>query len=270
MDSKIDYLSFTVLEDCRTMGEGEALDNAVIATLWKSHPQFCQMCELLTGWQPCGARGHYGEGMFNPLYFITIRYGGHSNHILVEMPGTACQAAREMGVLETIIDSARDRLTRIDIAVDIQAGCSPADFVAAGYTERFTAHASIVSAEGTTEYVGSMKSERFARVYMYAPPHPRAGTLRVEHVLRGDYAKAAASEACTGGAMLLATMCGNTWGWKSDNWQPAHITDGKLRSTRADRHEPGRVRWLYQVVIPAIRRAANEGLIDLPDYLARI
>lgn len=270
MDGKIDYLSFTVLQDYREVGQGEALQNAVVQALWAAHPSLAELCQELQGWQAAGSRGHYGEGLFHPQTFISIRYGGHSNHILVEMPGTACQAARDAGLLEQIIQAAAPRLTRLDVAVDIPGGCSPAEFVGAGYNERFKAHASIVSEQGTTEYVGSMKSERFARVYMYAPPHPRAGVLRVEHVLRGDYAKGAAIEAAGGNISRLAALCGNTWGWRHDAWMPPFLTDGKLRASRADRHEPGRVRWLYQVVIPAITKAAAEGLIDLEDFRQRL
>lgn len=270
MDVKIDYISFTDMTDVREAGEGDAQERAAVAALSAHHPAFVDDFASGLTWQPGGARGHYALSMFQPASFTSIRFGGKANHILVEMPGTACQLARDRGALDNIIAQAAERLTRLDVAVDIPGGCSPLEFVRAGYNERFKSYAEIVSESGVTEYVGSMKSERFSRVYMYAPPHPRAGTLRVETVLRSSFAKAAAALYASEGVLSLAAACGNTFGWKSPAWQPESLTDGKLRASRADRHEPGRVRWLYQVVLPAIARAAKEGLIDLPDFLRRL
>lgn len=270
MDAKIDYASFTIMVDLRA-GEGGHVDpGAVGEVLWRYNPVLAAWCDHLGEWNIGGARGHYGMSLFNQETFMTVRFGGSANHILVELPGTACQAARDVKILDRVIETAAGRLTRLDIAVDIPGGCSPGEFVAAGYNDRFKAHASLVSEEGTTEYVGSMKSDRFARVYMYAKPHPRAGILRVEHVLRGDYAKAAAAALPSGTAVMLAEMCGNSFAWLSAAWQPDRTTDGKLRARRIDRHQPGRVRWLYQVCIPALEKAVNEGLIDRDVLIARM
>lgn len=270
MDAKIDYLSFTVMVDVRQAGEGNLLESAVIEALQSHHPQFVEGFAQRVTWSSGGGRGHYSQALFSQASYATIRFGGSANHILVEMPGTACAIARDEGCLAQIVEEAAQRLTRLDVAVDIPGGCSPRDFVLAGYNERFKSYAEIVSESGCTEYVGSMKSERFARVYMYAAPHPRAGTLRVETVLRSQYAKAAAECLVTGDVLTLATMCGNSFGWKHPAWQPKSLTDGKLKASRADRHEPGRVRWLYQVVAPAIVKASREGLLDLEEFVSRI
>lgn len=268
MDAKVDYASFTILADHRGAGDEQAVQDAVVGELWTRHEAFGSWAESLKGWQPGGARGHYSRSLFHPGTYTSVRFGGTANHILVELPGTACQALRNTGCLDAVIASASDRLTRLDIAVDIPGGCSPREFVQAGYNERFKSYAEIVSESGETEYVGSMKSERYARVYKYNPPHPRAGTLRVEHVLRSDFAKSAASTILSLGILGLATLCGNTWGWQASDWQPDNMTDGKLKAKRADRHEPGRVRWLHQVVFPALVKAHKEGLIDLREQCA--
>lgn len=262
MDAKIDYVSFTVMFDARGEGDSRAMFRAILAVLYDKHPHYVAFAESLTGWEEGGARGHYAFSQFQPTLFMAIRYGGQANHVLLEIPGTACQAARDAQLLDDIIRDAAERLTRLDLAIDIPDGCSPSEFVGAGYNKRFEAHATLHSAEGNTEYVGSMKSERYARVYMYNPPHPRAFTLRVEHVLRSGYAKSAASIVETSGVLGLATACGNSFGWLHQRWKPEYLSDGKLHSTRADRHEPGRLRWLYQVVLPAIAKAHEEGLID--------
>lgn len=267
MDAKIDYLSFTVMVDVRGEDGAGGRQGAVIHALEQRHPWFYSWAGRLTPWEPGGARGHYGEALFQPATYTAIRYGGTANHILVELPGTACQLLRDDDILEVVISEAADRLTRLDVAVDIPGGCSPAEFVGAGYNARFVSHASLVSESGTTEYVGSMKSERFSRVYMYSSPHPRAGVLRVETVLRADFAKQAARVLHEAGFLSLVEQVGNTFAWVSPAWKPAHLTDGKLRASRVDRHEPGRVRWLWQVVLPALARATRDGLIDPADFI---
>lgn len=270
MDAKVDYLSFTVMEDFSSGAGRQPTAQEVMDAVYQVVPAFVEPFAYAHQWEIGGARGHYSTSLFSADTYSSVRWGGTANHILIEMPGTACQAARDEGSLSFIILAAAHRLTRLDIAVDVVNGCSPKDFVMAGYNERFKSYAEIVSESGVTEYVGSMKSERYARVYMYAPPHPRAGTLRIEHVLRSDYAKAAAEFIKSSGTQGLAEAVGRSFGWLSPTWQPEHLTDGKLRASRSDRHQPGRVRWLYQVVLPAIIKAHKEGLIDLDEFLRRL
>lgn len=270
MDAKIDYISWTVMIDVRGAGEAENQQRAAVAALATEHPVFVEQFAEVRTWQPGGARGHYAYSLYQPETYAAIRFGGSANHILIEMPGTACQAARDGEYLMWIIAQAARRLTRLDLAVDIVTDLTPGDFTRSGYNERFKSYAEIVSESGETQYVGSMKSERYARVYKYNAPHPRAGTLRVEHVLRSDYAKSAAAHLDGGDVRSLATILGNTWGWKSLAWQPEFLTDGKLKAQRSDRHEPGRVRWLYNVVMPALVKAGKEGLIDLAEFVARL
>jgi len=270
MDVKIDYLSATLMHDPRH-GEGEAAQwQSVTAALWEGFPVLTTWLSRQGGWQPGGARGHYAFSQFHPRLYSAIRYGGSANHVLLEMPGTCCQALRDDEALEGVLSELAPRLTRCDVAVDIPNGGSPRDFVLAGYNARFKSYAEIVSEAGETEYVGSMKSERFARVYRYNEPHPRAGVMRVEFVLRSQYAKTLAAEILEHGLLSAADRLGNTWGWQSPTWQPLKLTDGKLRASRADRHEPGRVKWIHEVVVPCLVKAHAEGLIDLAAIIERL
>jgi len=269
-DAKIDYVSWTLMHDPRERGDEHNMWLSCVQAIWEAFPTWAEWCSSQGGWSSGGARGHYAYSQFNAQFYAAVRFGGSANHLLIEMPGTACQSLRDAGVLHQVIAEAADRLTRLDVAIDIPGGCSPREFVAAGYNARFKSYAEIVSESGVTEYVGSMKSERYARVYQYNPPHPRSGTLRVEHVLRSEYAKAAAAAYTQSGLLELSAMLGNSFAWSSPWWQPDHLSDGKLRAARSDRHEPGRVRWLHQVVAPAIVKAAREGLLDLAEYCDRL
>lgn len=267
MDAKIDYISFTVMVDTRAGQDEHGQWSHAVDALWERHPYFMAWASRQGGWTSGSARGHYGYSMFNSYLFAAVRFGGSANHILVELPGTCCQQLRDDDAFDLIVTEAAERLTRLDIAVDFPAGGSPLDFVSAGYNERFASHAELVSESGTTCYVGSMKSERFARVYRYDAPHPRAGVLRVETVLRSDYAKAAARILAADGLLTLVSLTGNTFGWRAELWQPLTATEGKLRASRIDRHEPGRVRWIWQVVLPALIRASRDGLIDRDSFI---
>jgi len=269
MDARIDYYSFTIMTDLRD-GAGQ-VDPAQVGNLLEhSYLPVMRLMAKVAPWTEGGARGHYRQSSRSNSSYMTIWYGGKANHVLIELPGTSCQAARDHGLLDPIISCTADRCTRIDIAVDIPDACTPAEFVGAGYNQRFQAHASIVSPDGSTEYVGSMKSERFARVYRYAAPHPRAGLLRVEHVFRSDYGKTVARHLGDTVVEQVAAECGNTFGWLSSYWQPEHITDAKIHSLRADRHQPGRVRWLVGVCIPALAKAHKEGLVDVHEVIAAL
>jgi len=268
MDAKIDYLSFSIMEDMRGKN-GEAESGTVVHGILREQvPLFGKDFVSQSSWEMGSPRGHYACSVFSPDTFAAVRWGGTANHILVELPGTACALARENGYIVGLIGSVAQRCTRLDVAIDIPDGGTPEHFVSYGYNERFSSHASIVSAEGSTEYVGSMKSERYARVYRYNPPHPRAGILRVEHVLRGSYAKAAAEFVGKNSLAELVSMCGASWGWRSPEWCPETATEGKLSVSRADRHSPSRVRWIHQCVVPALVKAHKEGLIDLPALAA--
>lgn len=269
MDAKVDYLSYTVLHDLPATQEGFIPEVGVLTELMAKKPATWAFLDRIEGWHEASARGHYKQSLMAANY-TKLSWGGQANHILIELPGTACQAARDLELLPDCLQEAAERATRLDIACDVVEGCKPRDFVAAGYSERFGAYAEIVSPDGETEYVGSMKSDRYARVYMYNEPHPRAGILRIEHVLRRQYAKAAIGVLQeTRQLIRLVCQLGNTFGWQSDYWIPECASEGRLKASRADRNEPGRVRWLYEVVMPAMVKADTEGLIELDSFIER-
>lgn len=270
MDAKIDYLSYTLRIDLGEVGEGSAVIEYLTSAINTNTPTFTQSYAPSCAWLPGGKRGNYGASLQDTTYGARIWYGGVANHILIELPGMACQQLRDLGVFDALLLEVGSHVTRLDIAVDLAQTISPGDFIAAGHNQRFASGGFIWSPDGVTCYVGSQKSERFARVYRYDPPHPRAGITRVEHVLRSHYAKAALPVLLNQGVVVLAAQAGNSFAWKSDAWQPGTLTGDKLRSKKTDRDQPSKVRWLYQVVKPAIVKAAAAGLIDLDAWLSEL
>jgi hypothetical protein len=267
MDAKIDYLSFTLPLNLSGAGhDGNAaaeINDRLRAT------GFEDFCDFLSREMPArrGGRGHYGAGYFWQTAHISIWWGGIANHVLVEIAGVGCQMLRDdASILSTLI-AAQTRATRIDVAVDLPDAGKPLDFVSLRKKNRFASKASYESASGWTEYVGSMKASRFARVYLYAEPHPRAGVLRVEHVLRDEYAKATCSLILLQGLKEAVAQLGNTFGWQHPRWQPGITTDGKITAQRHDTHGSGTLRWLLKAVAPALIKAHKDGLIDVQAWM---
>jgi hypothetical protein len=267
MDVKIDYLSFTLPINLSGAGHNDEVENFIAhhmdAAGLSTFKDF-----LLNGKASVrGGRGHYGHGLYWEQFHISLWFGGLANHVLFEVAGVGCQALRDADLLLTVLSAVQTRATRIDVAVDLPDAGKPADFVSKRKRNRFRAHSSMESVSGWTEYIGSMKASRYARVYLYAEPHPRAGVMRVEHVLRDEYAKSIAAEIVRDGLASVVSMLGNTFGWEHERWQPDIVTEGKLRSKRHDTHGSGTLRWLATAVAPALLSAHREGLINVREWL---
>jgi hypothetical protein len=170
----------------------------------------------------------------------------------------------KLGWLEPIVAATAHMLTRIDIAVDMETDVQPKEFAAARENKRTKTSAEMHSETGETVYVGSMHSERYARVYRYAPPHPRSHLLRVEHVYRRDYAK-------TVGALVaretIRTVCASSaqlYGWchpLADTWGKK-VED--ITVPRPERNGGKTMVWLIRQCAPAFKKLVDEGAIEDP------
>jgi len=120
---------------------------------------------------------------------ISLYASPNLTHCCVEITGQGCERIIAMGEMEGILKGCAARLTRIDIATDIETSTQPSEFVSIVSHERMRANGTQNSETGQTCYVGSKKSDRYARVYRYYKPHPRSHLLRIEHVFRRKYAK---------------------------------------------------------------------------------
>lgn len=270
MDIKVDYLSFTQPANMRGVGHGDE----ATAMLWDTLEAAGQsnLLMFLEGAQAIfrNGRGHYGAGVFFEDLNISIWWGGISDHILVEIAGVGCQALRDAGFLMLVVAAAAPRCTRIDIACDSAAFGAPAEFVAHGHNERFKSKSSITSDTGDTEYVGTTKSERFARIYRYHAPHPRAGITRVEMVSRSDYAKSVAEIVVREGVIAAAAALGASYKWKSPAWNLTQATDSRVKAKKHDHDGAERLRWLLRAVKPALIQSHKDGLIDLEEFFNQV
>lgn len=267
MDAKVDYLSFTLPLNLSGVGHTEQLYEELFKLFERA-----KLRALLDILNPKtrevrSGRKIYGAGLFWSDSAVNIWWGGVANHVLCEISGTGCQLLRDNGTLMAVVKSTQQRCTRIDIAVDLPDAGKPADFVAIKMENRFKVTETMDTDTGWTQYVGSRKSERFARVYLYREPHPRSGVMRVEHVFRGDYAKEVAHGLLATGLREIVRACGNTYGWQHPRWQPEGTTDGKIKAQRHDKEDAATVRWLAKAVAPALVKAHKSGLVDVRKWL---
>jgi len=281
MDAKVDYLSFTLPIDLRradrthheseqtvSRDEHDRYAQSIIADEL-AHLGLSDLCEILASskYVDMGGRQRYGRFVHWRKNNVSILWGGAADNVLIELSGVSCQLLRDRMALISTMGAVASRATRVDVAVDFLTGVTPREFVAEKTGKRFKITEQHDTETGLTQIAGSRKSERFAVVYVFQPPHPRAGVMRVEHRLRGDFAKVIAPAIVKDGLPLQVTKLGNTFGWKHSLWQPDQVTDGKLRATRADKSDAGTLRWLLKSVAPALVKAHQNGLIDVIDFI---
>jgi len=273
MDAKIDYLSFTLPINAGGVGHSDELYTEI---QWQFEQRgLFGLQGLLSVDKPTrnGKRKIYGTGLRWEANNVNLWWGGEdgiANHVLCEISGVGCQLLRDEGAMLPTVQGVADRATRLDIAIDIEdSPPTPREFVTLKAQNRFPITQQNDTQTGLTQYAGSRESERYARVYVYLPPHPRAGVLRVEHVMRSKYAKQAVLYLLANGMPSIVSTLGNTFGWEHPRWKPAIVTEGKLRVTRADKSDAGTLRWAIKAVAPALAKMHRNGLIDLDVFVER-
>jgi len=201
---------------------------------------------------------------------ITLFASQNLSHCCIEISGQGCEKllmAKTMGV---VLAQSRERVSRIDIACDIETTTRPDEFVAELAHGRMRSHGYQTSDTGSTYYVGSKTSDRYARVYRYNPPHPRSNLLRIEHVFRKEYAKKVAGACMDSGTSAVAKSAGDAFGWAHPVWELDVDKSPDISTVKAERQMGKTVFWLVKSVAPAFKRMVNEGTIKDPDeFLTR-
>lgn len=186
------------------------------------------------------------------------------NHFTVEISGQGCEHLIAAGVMREVVTAVADRVTRIDIASDIKTDIAPTTFVGMVKHKRMRASGYQKSETGETCYVGSQKSDRYARVYRYNAPHPRHHLLRVEHVFRREAAKLVSRAVRDQGTSIVAASAGDVFGWDHPTWELGGDVGIDLSPVKAERNGGKTVSWLLNAVAPAFKRLVEDGTIQNP------
>jgi len=190
-------------------------------------------------------------------------------HATVEISGTGCEALISSGKLDDVLRGSAERITRIDIACDIETDVMPLTFTSVLSHERMRSSGYVYSDTGVTAYVGSKQSERFSRVYRYFEPHPRSHLLRIEHVFRRQHAKQVGAAIVEHGILAIAKAAGEIFGWAHPIWNVDSPAEVDISVTSAEKNAGKTVSWLVRSVAPAIQRLIEDGTIRDPEAFFR-
>lgn len=267
MDARVDWISFTLKTDAHIMTASDLYYAAkgLLKGISNDHATYIFNG---TGFDPSKGRAPYALALARDDAGCRIYGGGPLASVLFELSGRGCEGLYPLSHAQRFLAGVLSGVSRVDFAFDLRTGTRPADFTNHRSHQGFRSISFIKSDTGETVYVGSPKSDRFARVYRYNPPHPRSELLRVEHVFRRGLARTTAEIFVREGdtASFFARM-GNTWGWNHKDWRPNVQTVEKIAIPAATRENMDTVNWLYKQVAPAMRRMMREGAIDLTDWL---
>lgn len=209
-------------------------------------------------------RAPYLDSWTLPETGITFFASPNLTHCCVEISGSGCERLIEMELLNDVLRFVQDRVTRIDIATDIDTDVRPCDFVRELTHKRMRASGMQRSSTGETEYVGSQKSERYARVYRYNPPHPRSHLLRIEHVFRKEYAKRVAQACIEADTTSVANAAGIAFGWGHAIWQPKVAVHLDISVHTGSKSDNNTVYWLVNSCAPAFKKLVEKGVLPDP------
>lgn len=265
METHIDWLSFSVM-----VGSGEIPEYGWSWEDVQWHIEAFLGADITSflggdGWEVGPGRAPYASSFRSKSRGVTVFWSGKASHALIEVSGVGMLAFRQHSLEIALLTAAHARVTRLDVASDIATDLNPFDFANDREPGRTKARGSYTSKSGQTEYVGSRQSERFARVYRYSDPHPRAHLLRVEHELKGETAKAGIAFILANGLDELQADVGARFGWRHPVWTPEKQSDATLVLPAQHRQDAKTEIWLRTQCVAAFRKLVHNGTIVDPE-----
>lgn len=211
---KIDWYSFTIPVAGGLSGHGIDVLGAINYAFYTVFPPDFDGVSGDGTWSIEPAKGFYEWTATHRASGIAVSWGTVNAHAFVVLSGQSCDWLRLSGLFTYVVERSFQRVSRIDAAIDLHCSTKPQHFVAAGFAKRFkTAGAVIHSKTGDTVNVGNRKSDRFARVYRYAPPHPRSHLLRLEAEYKGKAAKELGKLLASSGEVDAIRAAHAPFGW---------------------------------------------------------
>lgn len=260
----IDYLSFSV--DLVNKIDDSLLAMRVVADSLREllgHVIFEGIFLEPDGWEPASGQRPYKYGQANHQIGVFVWFGGHSN-ALIQFSGNGCKFLERYDWLSDVIAAAKDRLTRLDMAIDIETPVTPSEFVKAGYNGRIRSGGYANSPTGETYWIGSRSSQKYCRVYRYNEPHPRHKLLRIEYETKKAQARIAAEVILDRGLAYATESLTKYYRWEHEVMpEPADMVE-KMQSEISTRTDAKTLHWILVQCAPAIRRLVENGTISEP------
>jgi hypothetical protein len=266
----VDWFSFTVPLPAPIGGGGGDTFSLIYNIANESSGGLIDEALSLCNWSVSSGHGFYNVRYYVEGQGVSVSAGEVNAHALFEFSGVGCELLRSKQLLYPLIHAFADRATRVDLAVDMCTEVSPVQFVASSRCDRFKSRGSQNSPTGETEYIGSRKGERMARVYRYYPPHPRSHLLRAEVEYKGQAARVLADMLNEASLISVTLGAHEPFGWQHPAWTPGDFEASKLSFSRADKEAASTQRWLTSAVIPAVVRAEREGIMSWEAFKAAV
>lgn len=269
MRTHVDWLSFTCPVIYRT-GEAQIYEEAVREGMYELLGEDIYRHFMEAEWiHEARGRAPYTDTWGTRDTGVTLYASPNTTHATIEISGQGCELLIQSGWMRRLLPMVAERVTRIDIACDIETDTMPMDFVARRDHERMRSSGMMNSDTGETCYIGSKQSERFARVYRYFPPHPRSHLLRVEMVFRREHAKQVARAIVASSIGEVGVAAGKAFGWSHRDWDVTTDSSPDISITAPERNAGKTVSWLVRSVGPAIQRLIADGTIRDPQAFFR-
>jgi len=261
----IDWLSFTVEMEVSQLQMAFSIWERVGEQMHRQFPLAKRAFVDGYSWTPRTGRAPYNAASSRDDRGVMAFAHQRISNALFEVGGIGMDALGSLDAEIAVASEVKSRLSRIDIAVDIFTDTRPDEFAKQRGNEKFKSWSETVSESGHTVYVGSKTSDRYARVYRYNPPHPRAAFLRVEHVLKAEQAKLAVESIEATGLETFVAMLGNTFGWAHADWTPNEDTDEAVAAWRPERRQGKTVAWMFGTVFPSMEKLLKDGALTCSD-----
>ena len=188
----VDYLSFSVPYP-KLMSQWEIADRLDMGNLFDDRTSdLLTLLSTQTNWREFQKSGLFNQMIRFDDIGLTYMEGDKCDISLLQFSGNGTKYLRDNNILDDVIGLWKDRISRIDLAIDFTSDADPEIFARSLSNKRFKTSSHERSNSGITWYVGSYKSDRFARVYRYSDRTLRAGTLRLEYQFSGNAAKGVA------------------------------------------------------------------------------
>lgn len=267
MNISVDWLSFSLWHDASQFENDREALYAAYDILRQRFGDLFDAANLFAPYQSGKGRKPYAASLRSHDDGIAIYASAAQPHFLIELSGKGCEAMRSVGGLGALIEDIAHRVTRIDIACDMECATDPMAFANRRDRGRFKSAGLDRSSDGTTVYVGARKSNRWAKVYRYNEPHPRHHLLRAEHTFKAEDGKKAAAFLAEKGYEAMAAQCASVWGWKHPSWSIERASEIELTAHRANREKGKTVHWLYDTVGPLLAKLHREGTLSLSTFI---
>lgn len=263
-NSIVDWLSFSL--PVYAPVKGEVKETAF--TEIKHHLPALTEVFIEWEWKETSGRAPYDRSYSSDRNGFRIFAGIGVSHIAIEVSGLGCKRLRDTGLTDYVLNVVSDRVSRIDLALDIETDTMPTKFIESGYSGRIRSVGTVKSDSGETVYIGSQKSDRYCRVYRYFEPHPRANFLRIEYVFRRKEAKQVAKQLTSESISEVVRKANKTYKWEDEIMVNLKSVEG-LTASVAHRTKAKTLRWLITQVAPAFKLLVEEGVIENAEEFVR-